>query len=81
MSQSKLGSLYEALFNTAIGFVLAVITGQIVYWLYSIQVSVVQNLQITLIFTVISIARGYFVRRFFNYRIHALANRLSGDTE
>jgi hypothetical protein len=46
---------------------------------YGHQVSFAENLQITLIFTATSILRAYFVRRYFNARIHAAALRLAAD--
>jgi len=66
--QSRLGSLIEQLLNTGSGFVLSLLTWEfIVKPVWHIQTNFAENLTITLLFTVISIARGYVVRRFFNW--------------
>lgn len=79
MTQTRLSSLVEALLNTAIGFVLSVITSLIVFPLYGMPLSFETNLHITFWFTLVSIARGYVVRRWFNARLHRLAQRLAGQ--
>ena len=67
--QSKLMSLVESLTNVAIGMVVSFF-GQIVvsHW-YNLPLNVTQNIQIVLFFTVLSIGRSYFVRRWYNRRI------------
>lgn len=77
MTQPRLVSFYEAVFSTAIGFGLSFVVGQLVFPLYGWQISASQNLQITLIFTVLSIARGYAIRRFFATTVHELAVKLA----
>lgn len=79
MTQTRLSSLVEALLNTAIGFVLSVVTSMIVFPLYGMPLSFSTNLHITFWFTLVSIARGYVVRRWFNARLHRLAQRLAGQ--
>lgn len=66
--QSKKQSLIETVTSTLIGLAVSFLTQIIVFPLYNLEVNFTQNLQITLIFTVVSIARGYFVRRIFNKR-------------
>ena len=65
MSQTRIGSLVETCASITIGFVVSVIITSIVMPVYGHHVSMADNLQITAIFTVASIARGYLVRRFF----------------
>lgn len=66
--QSRKGSLTESVANTAVGFVLSVVVWELVVKpVWDIHTTFVQNVQITLLFTVISIVRGYGVRRFFNH--------------
>lgn len=72
MNQTKLESLFEKLCSVASGFVMA-----LAIWEYVIRplvhsgvLSVDNSLTITLIFTVVSIIRGYFWRRFFNAGLH-----------
>lgn len=67
--QSKKQSLKETVISTFIGLAVSLITQIVVFPLYGMQVSFNQNIQITIIFTVVSIARGYFVRRYFNKKV------------
>ena len=67
--QTRLQSLIEAWANVAIGYFVALAAQLIVFPLYDIDVSMSQNIQIGLIFTAVSIARSYVLRRFFN-RVH-----------
>lgn len=63
--QTKTMSLVETLVGIAIGFVVSMVLTAYVFPLFGHQISLGDNLQITLIFTVASVLRGYFVRRFF----------------
>lgn len=56
----------ESLTNTTIGFGLSFIVWGCVAWAYSIPMPWRTNLQITAIFTVVSIGRQYILRRLFN---------------
>lgn len=64
--QSRARSLTESLTNTGIGLAISMVTWRFVAWLYSIPTSSGQTVGITAIFTVVSIVRGYLVRRWFN---------------
>ena len=66
--QRRIDSFAEAVTNTAIGFVVAFVTWHFVSLAYGIPMDVGTNLQITAIFTAVSIARGYLLRRAFNNR-------------
>jgi hypothetical protein len=59
-------SAIESVANTALGFAISVAIGAIVYRHFGLDVSLSTNIQITAVFTVISVARSYAVRRFFN---------------
>jgi hypothetical protein len=68
--QSRRGSLVEALVNVAIGMVINVLANMLVYEAVTGNpLSLKQNLTLMLIFTTISIARSYVLRRWFNGRI------------
>jgi hypothetical protein len=67
MSQSKRQSLVEAVINVAIGFGVSLAAQAVVLPLFGIVVSLATNLYIGAIFTIISIARSYCVRRLFNH--------------
>ena len=73
MSQSKTHSLIETFVGIAIGFIVSLILTALVLPVYGHNVSFGQNMQITGIFTIASVIRGYYVRRLFN-RIHARAS-------
>jgi len=64
--QTKKQSLIEAITNVFIGMLVSLIVQIIVYPLLNIEVRFIQNIYLTLIFTAVSIARSYLVRRFFN---------------
>jgi hypothetical protein len=65
--QTKRHSIIEQLLNVGSGFVLSSLVWQFVilkYW--DIHTSFSENLEITSVFTIVSIARGYIWRRLFN---------------
>ena len=64
--QSKKMSLLETCASTAIGYAVAILAQVLVFPLFGLTVSLSQNLAIGAIFTVVSIVRGYCVRRLFN---------------
>jgi hypothetical protein len=78
MNQTRLGSLIEAIVNILIGFGINFIANLIVLPRFGFAVTPSQAFGIGLVFTVISIARSYVIRRWFNARLHAAALRMSG---
>jgi len=66
MAQSKRGSLIEAVTNTVVGYGLAVATQFAVLPAFGLRVGVVEDLGLGLIFAVVSLIRGYALRRLFN---------------
>lgn len=66
MSQSKATSLLEAVVNTIVGLVVAMIATAAICKAYSIPMTWENNFIITFWMTVISIARSYLLRRLFN---------------
>jgi hypothetical protein len=78
--QTKAESFFETTLNTAIGFVLSYVGGMIIYPMFGFNISHSQNLQIIMIFTVISILRGYVIRRYFNAKIRQAASSLANLT-
>lgn len=52
--------------NTGIGLGISLFTAWVTLPIYYPESTFIESVQITLIFTVISILRGYVVRRFFN---------------
>ena len=66
MMQSKRESLIETLTNVSIGWFISFIANMLVLPLFDYDVSLTDGVLISIIFTVISIIRGYVVRRWFN---------------
>jgi hypothetical protein len=64
--QSKKLSIIEAVSNTIIGLITSFCIQIIIYPFLDIKVSLNQNIFITLVFFIVSIIRGYLVRRLFN---------------
>ena len=64
--QSKKDSLIESLTSTTIGWVIGVILNLTVLALFDYNITVTDSLLVPLIFTVVSVVRGYLIRRFFN---------------
>jgi predicted membrane protein len=52
--------------HTAVGFIISLTATFVIFPLVGFESSFSKNLIVTLFFTVISILRGYFIRRFFN---------------
>ncbi len=68
--QTRTQSFIESFANVIIGYFVALAAQLIVFPIYEIEVSMSQNIQIGLIFTAVSIARSYLLRRFFNHYHH-----------
>jgi ABC-type thiamin/hydroxymethylpyrimidine transport system permease subunit len=68
INQTKGKSLIEATVNTLIGLLTSFVLQLILYPFLDIKVSLNQNIIITLVFFIVSIIRGYLIRRFFNKR-------------
>ena len=77
MSQSKLSSFLEAVANTLIGYVINIAVQFIVYPFYGASFTISQNIQIGLIFMVVSLTRSFVIRRYFNDRLHKMIYKLT----
>ncbi len=75
MNQTRLGSLIEAFANIAIGFGINFAANLIVLPRFGFDVHPSEAFGIGMVFTVISIARSYIIRRWFNARLHAASMR------
>lgn len=71
MTQTRRHSLIESLSNTAIGYGVALLSQIIIFPWYGIDIPLSDNLAIGAWFTVISILRGYALRRWFTHRTEA----------
>lgn len=64
--QTRWQSFIESWANVLIGYGVALLTQIIVFPMYGMTVSLSQNVQIGVIFTLVSLARSYALRRLFN---------------
>ncbi|MEC7259061.1 MAG: hypothetical protein VXW58_14705 [Pseudomonadota bacterium] len=65
MKQSRLMSLVEAVANVMIGYGVAVITQILIFPIFGLHTTLAQNLKMGAIFTMVSIARSFALRRVF----------------
>lgn len=65
MKQSRIMSLVEAVANVFIGYGVAVVTQILIFPIFGLHTTLAQNLKMGAIFTVVSIARSYALRRLF----------------
>jgi hypothetical protein len=77
--QSKKSSFIEALLNTLIGYIINLGVQLMVYPFFGATFTFGQNLEIGIIFMVVSLSRSYVIRRWFNTMIHKQAMKLAGE--
>ncbi|MFC3100015.1 DUF7220 family protein [Altererythrobacter lauratis] len=65
MKQSRLMSLVESLANVAVGYGVAVVTQVLIFPIFGLYATLAQNLMIGAMFTLVSLARSYALRRLF----------------
>jgi hypothetical protein len=65
MTQSRTMSLVESLTNVVVGYGIAVVTQVLVFPLFELAVTLTENMVIGVIFTAVSIARSFTLRRVF----------------
>lgn len=65
--QTRRQSMIETAASVAIGYLVALASQLAIFPLFGIHATMTDNLLIGAWFTVISIVRGYYVRRFFNW--------------
>lgn len=66
MAQSKLRSWQEALINIFIGYGVNFVANLVVFPYFGYNISIHDNIMIGVIFTFISLARSYAIRRWMN---------------
>lgn len=65
--QTKKQSAREVMLNIILGYGVSFTANALILPAYGFTITASQNFQIGLFFTVISIVRGYMIRRLFNY--------------
>lgn len=82
VSQTKLGSFVEAWVNVLIGFTINFVANMLILPLFGFtSLTLATNFLIGLIYTVISVARSYVIRRWFNAHLHRIAEALAKKLE
>ena len=69
IGQGKKGSLVESVVQVLTGWGVAIITQLIVYPLMNIEVSISQNVWISMIFIAVGFVKQYYVRRLFELSV------------
>ena len=78
MKQSRLMSLVESVANVIIGYGVAVVTQILIFPIFGLHTTLEQNLQMGAVFTVVSIAWSFALRRLFEaVRIASNQSRFS----
>lgn len=75
MKQSRLMSLAESVANVIVGYGVAVVTQILIFPFFGLHTTLAQNLKMGAVFTVVSIARSFALRRLFE------AIRMRGTSE
>lgn len=65
MKQSRLMSLTESVANVIVGYGVAILTQILIFPLFELHTTLAQNLKMGAVFTVVSIARSFALRRLF----------------
>ncbi len=65
MKQSRCMSMLESIVNVLVGYGVAVVTQMLVFPAFGLHVTLEQNLQMGAVFTLVSIARSFALRRVF----------------
>lgn len=65
MKQSRLMSFVEAISNVVLGYGVAVVTQILIFPIFGLHTTLAQNLKMGVIFTIVSIARSFALRRVF----------------
>jgi hypothetical protein len=81
MTQSRLSSFVESWVNVFIGFWINFFANLLILPLFGFHISITNNLLMGVLYTGISVARSYCIRRWFNAYIHKASLKLAGETD
>lgn len=70
MRQSRTSSLIEALANVVIGYGVNMLANYAIFPVFGWHITLRQNLLVGVVYTGVSIARSYVLRRWFNHWLH-----------
>ncbi|KGB82785.1 hypothetical protein JT55_05935 [Rhodovulum sp. NI22] len=65
MKQSRLMSLVESITNVVVGYGVAVVTQILIFPVFGLHTTLAENLKMGAVFTLVSIARSFALRRVF----------------
>ena len=65
MKQTRVMSLVEAVANVVVGYGVAVVTQMLVFPVFGLQTTLVQNLKLGAVFSIVSMIRSFALRRVF----------------
>lgn len=74
--QSRLDSLIEVLISVVIGFVISLAANAVILPMVGLSASLAQNATIGLLMTIISVARGYIIRRWAQQYLTEMKNHI-----
>lgn len=77
MRQTRMSSFIEAWINVLIGFGINFVANLLILPMFGFNITLMDNLYIGILYTIISVARSYAIRRWFNEHIHRTAVKLS----
>ncbi len=77
MNQTRLGSFIEACINVLIGFWINFFANLVILPMVGFHITVGQNFYIGFLYTIVSVARSYVIRRWFNAKLQKAAQRLA----
>jgi hypothetical protein len=80
MRQTRLGSLIEVSINIFIGFWINFVANLVILPLFGFNVTISDNFLIGFLYTFVSVARSYVVRRWFEKKIQQAAQRIAHES-
>ncbi len=81
MTQTRIGSLFEALINTCIGFGINYTANLLIFPLFGLHISLANNFLMGMLYTMISVVRSYAIRRWFNARLQRLSQSFAAHID
>lgn len=76
VKQSSLGSFIEVSLNVGLGFIISFLAWPLASYIFNVPTSPAQHLGIVGFFTVLSLIRGFLVRRYANHMIHNVTDSI-----
>ena len=67
--QTRISSLSESIVNVVIGFTINYFANLVILPLFGFHISLIANFWMGMIYTAISVARSYAIRRYFNAQL------------